>query len=202
VTPPPHPPATERREPGPVTVLLADDEPALLRALRRNLADLAVELFTAADGGQALAVMRERHIDVLVADIDMPVLDGLELVRAARRESPATWRILMTGSATMDRTIAAINDGEVVRFFTKPLDPASFHEQMAALIGRVERQRREGVHEVRRARRESLYRWLAERFPGAEAVERETSGEVHLDRSAVAAALSRAGPAARKLIRG
>lgn len=199
MTPPPY--SDERPDEGPVTVLLADDEPALVRALKRNLADLPMQLFTAADGGEALAILRERHIDVLVADIDMPVLDGLELVRAARRDSPATYRILMTGGATMDRTLAAINDGEVVRFFTKPLDPASFHEQMAALIARVDRQRRDGVHETRRARREALYRWLAERFPGAEAIDRGDSGEVHLDLAAVRTALASAGPAARKLLR-
>jgi DNA-binding NtrC family response regulator len=187
-------------KPEPITILLADDEPQLLRALRRTLADLPAELLTAPNGGEALERLRERRIDVLVADIDMPVLDGLGLVRAARRESPATWRILMTGAATMDRTIAAINDGEVVRFFTKPFDPREFHDEMAAIVARAERQRREGVHEARRAQREALLAWLGERFPGADRVEREEDGSVRVDLDDVRAALADAGPVARKLV--
>ena len=198
MTPPPV--DSERANPGPVAVLIADDEVAIVRALRRTLATLPVELFTASDGGEALAVLRERRIDLLVADIDMPVMDGLELVRAARRESPTTWRVLMTGAATMDRTLAAINDGEVVRFFTKPLDPPSFHKEMAALVARVERQRREGVDEIQRARREALYGWLAERFPGAEVVERDARGVVRVDLGSVRVALAHAGKGARALV--
>jgi DNA-binding NtrC family response regulator len=186
--------------PDPVTVLLVDDEAPILRALKRTLGDLPAELITAGDGAQALAVLRTRRVDVMVADIDMPQLDGLELVRAARRESPLTYRILMTGAATMDRTIRAINDGEVVRFFTKPLDPAAFHEEMKTLVERVLRQRREGGQETRKARREALYGWLAERFPGAERVERAPDGGVELDLGRVRQALTGAGTAARRLV--
>ncbi|MEJ7733839.1 MAG: response regulator [Polyangiaceae bacterium] len=183
-----------------MTVLLVDDEAPILRALKRTLGDLPAELITAGDGAQALAVLRTRRVDVMVADIDMPQLDGLELVRAARRESPLTYRILMTGAATMDRTIRAINDGEVVRFFTKPLEPAAFHEEMKTLVERVLRQRREGGQETRKARREALYGWLAERFAGAERIERAPDGGIELDLGRVRQALAGAGVAARRVI--
>lgn len=184
----------------PVTVLLVDDEPNILRALKRTLGDLQAELITAGDGAQALAVLRTRRIDVLVADIDMPQLDGLELVRAVRRESAQTYRILMTGAATMDRTIRAINDGEVLRFFTKPLEPAAFHEEMKALVERVIRQRRDGGQETRKARRDALYGWLAERFPGAERVERAADGAVEIDVAQLREAMAGAGTAAKRLV--
>jgi DNA-binding NtrC family response regulator len=182
------------------TVLIADDDPAVLRALGRMLSRLPVEVITATDGQEALERLRERRVDILVSDIDMPKLDGLFLMRAARRESPATWRILVTGAATMARTIEAINHGEVVRFFTKPIDPAKLVEEMTLLIARVEQQRRTGVHELQSTRRQALYGWVAERFPGAEQVEREGDGTVTVDLERVQAALAACGPAARALV--
>jgi len=188
------------QEGGRPTVLIVDDDPAVLRALARLVTRLPVEVVTAQDGKDAIVKLRAQHVDVLISDIDMPKLDGLFLMRVARHESPGTWRILVTGVATMDRTIEAINHGEVVRFFTKPLDPARFLEEMSAIVARVEEQRRAGVHELSSARRQALYAWLAERFPGAECVEREPDGAVRVDPERARAALVSSGAAARALL--
>jgi hypothetical protein len=106
----------------------------------------------------------------------------------------------MTGAATMDRTLEAINHGEVVRFFTKPIDPKAFVDEMTALIARVEEQRRGGLHALHAERRRALYAWLAERYPGADQVEREADGTVRVDLERARAALAEGGAAARALV--
>jgi len=175
-----------------ITVLFVDDEPAVLSMVRRLLRDLPFDILTADDAVEALTLLRRRRVDVLVSDIEMPGMSGLELVRVARREFPGTLRMLMTGAATLDRVLDAINEGEVHRFFTKPFDGELFSRTLWTLVERIEKLRQEGEQETRRARREELYRWVDSRFPGTLDVQRGESGEVlipvgALDRSAEAA---------------
>lgn len=176
-----------------VTVLFVDDEPLILAAFRRSLSGLPFETLTAESGPAALDILRQRRIDVLVSDIDMPGMSGLELVRIARREFPSTLRMLITGAVTMERTLHAINEGEVQRFFTKPFDLAMFRQTMTALVDRVERLRREGELDARAARRDELYAWVEARFPGTLAVTRNDAGEVLIDLPGLATALDAAG---------
>jgi DNA-binding NtrC family response regulator len=179
-----------------VAVLFVDDEPDQLRAVVRELQDAPFEVLTAATPTEALALLERRRVDVLVADVDMPEMNGLELVRIARRDHPETVRMLLTAHATMERALRAINEGEVLRFFTKPFDGDLFEETVAALLDRIRQLRREGEAASRSARRRDLYDWLDGRFPGASSVERNTLGEVVIDVPSLLAAIEATGPSA------
>src|SRR5438552_10334436 len=85
-----------------VSVLFVDDEPAMLRAIERTLREAPFEVLTAGSGAVALSILATRMVDVLVSDIDMPEMNGIELVRRVRRKHPATLRMLLTGAATTD----------------------------------------------------------------------------------------------------
>src|ERR1022692_2492595 len=102
-------------------ILLVDDEPDLLAGLVRSLRSDLFELAGATSGAEALDLLRNRGpYAVIVSDLKMPVMDGAELLGQARKVSPDTVRVLFTGAPDLERAIAAVNEGAIFRFLTKP----------------------------------------------------------------------------------
>jgi len=102
-------------------ILFVDDEPDLLAAIARNLRSEHFDVVTAASGEEALHLLRAGvPFAVIVSDLRMPYMDGVELLRHARKLSPDTVRVLFTGQPDMENAIAAVNEGEIFRFLTKP----------------------------------------------------------------------------------
>lgn len=165
----------------PITLLFVDDEVAILAAITRVLRGSPFVVLTANDPQSAIAVLRQRPVDVLVSDVDMPGMTGLELVALARREFPTTMRMLLTGAATEERVVRAINEGEVARFFVKPFDAKTFGDSISALAGRIERERRERREGAAKQRQDALIRWASERFAGLLTIETEGAGVVAVD---------------------
>jgi DNA-binding NtrC family response regulator len=184
-----------------LTILFVDDEPAVIRAISRVvLAHTPFRVLTATSGEEALGVLRRCSVDVLVSDIDMPQMSGLELVRLASREFPSTLRILLTGAATMDRAVNAINEGEVVRFFTKPFDSELFIGALGELGERILRLRRERQAEAQRERRDEFLRWVEDRYPGTLTFERSEAGEVVINVVRLRTYVDSASPDVRVLV--
>ncbi|MEM9705784.1 MAG: response regulator [Pseudomonadota bacterium] len=103
-------------------VLFVDDEQRLLSALRRRLAN-AFSLVMTTDPNEALEILaREDDIAVIVADMQMPEMNGIELLKRVKTEFPGVRRIMLTGNADQETAIDAINQGEVMRFLQKPCD--------------------------------------------------------------------------------
>ncbi|NOZ08752.1 MAG: response regulator, partial [FCB group bacterium] len=101
-------------------ILLVDDEPNVLKALNRQLR-LKYEVDTAGSGEEALKKVRESGpYAVVVSDLSMPGMDGIELLREVAKIHNATVRIILTGNADQRSAIDAINKGEAFRFLTKP----------------------------------------------------------------------------------
>ena len=101
-------------------VLLVDDEENLLSGLRRQLRG-KFEVFTAEGGDQALEMLENQsEIGVIVADMHMPGMTGLELLEAFSNKSPTTTRIMLTGNANQDCAVEAINKSHVFGFLNKP----------------------------------------------------------------------------------
>ncbi len=107
-------------------VLLVDDEPHVTEALMRNLRAEPWELFTASTGREALEACKRHDFTVVVSDEQMPGMSGSSLLAEIHREYPRTVRIILTGQASVEAAIRAINEGEVYRFLTKPCKPADF----------------------------------------------------------------------------
>jgi hypothetical protein len=78
----------------------------------------------------------------------------------------------------MARTVEAINDGEVHRYFAKPLDFALFQATMTGLATRIETLRRSGKLHVREAREDAFFRWIERVYPGTLDVTRNERGEI------------------------
>jgi DNA-binding NtrC family response regulator len=173
----------------PIVVLFVDDEEAMLRSIVRVLGKTPLEVLTATGAEAALRVLAEQRVDVIVSDIDMPGVNGLDLLRRVRSERPEILRMMLTGAATVERALDAINGGEVVRFFTKPFDVDLFRASMEALIERIDRSRREHADATLRARRVELQRWLDRRYPGLLDIEKGNGGELVIDVGPLAVAI-------------
>lgn len=105
-------------------VLCVDDEPNILSALRRMLTLEGFQVLTAESGAAALALMEKEKCHVLLSDMQMPQMNGAQLFDAARQQHPNTMRVLLTGAADVNSAIAAINQGEIYRYLTKPWNDA------------------------------------------------------------------------------
>jgi PAS domain S-box-containing protein len=114
------------------TILLVDDEPHVLSALTRSLRNTGYEIFTAADGIQALEIMETTKIKVIVSDEQMEGMLGSELLAEVQKRFPNTLRMLLTGHATLEMAMQAVNDGGIYRFLTKPWDDALLRFALSA----------------------------------------------------------------------
>lgn len=105
-------------------VLLVDDEMDVLMAYGRNLRS-KFDITTADSGENAIRILKaDNNFATIVTDFNMPVMNGVELLRNAREINPDTTRILITGYADLNTSINAVNQGNVYRFLTKPIPTA------------------------------------------------------------------------------
>jgi response regulator RpfG family c-di-GMP phosphodiesterase len=117
------------------TVLCVDDEPNVLSSLRRALRHCGCHVVTATSGTEGLDYMQRKPADVVVSDMRMPGMDGVEFLEKIRDRWPETVRILLTGHAEMSSAVAAINRGRIFRYLNKPWDDA---ELMATVYQALE----------------------------------------------------------------
>lgn len=112
-------------------VLLVDDEPNLLNALTRQLrGTLAVETFH--QPKVALAhILKPQPCAVVVSDMRMPEMNGIQFLSAVQHTSPDTVRIMLTGNADRDTVTQAVNESNIFRFLTKPCSPQDLAKAIA-----------------------------------------------------------------------
>jgi len=100
-------------------VLAIDDERLVLSAMRRLLKP-HYHILTTENGEEALELLRKIHVDVIISDQRMPNMTGTELLTKAKKISPFSIRLLLTGYSDTTAIEGAINDAEIFRFISKP----------------------------------------------------------------------------------
>ena len=105
------------------TLLVADDDPAVRQSLERTLAREGYSVVLAPDGQAALERLRQGGVDLLLSDLRMPGLNGLELLREVKSALPDVDVIMLTAFGTVEEAVAAMKDG-AVDFLTKPFQRA------------------------------------------------------------------------------
>jgi len=104
-------------------ILLVDDEPKILSALQRNLGN-RFHLVLAAGAEEGLrAITGSGPYAVVVSDFKMPGMDGVEFLSRVKAVSPETIRIMLTGQASLDNAVAAVNQANIFRLLSKPCPP-------------------------------------------------------------------------------
>ena len=102
------------------TVLLVDDEESILNSLRRLLRSQPYNVLLATSGAQALEILAQQPIDLVMSDARMPNMDGATLLAYVHLHYPHTIRIMLTGYADPSAIIKAINEGQIHRYISKP----------------------------------------------------------------------------------
>lgn len=114
-----------------IRVLIVDDEPEICSSLARRYRLKGYEVDTACGGSEALEQLETRPYQVVVSDISMPGIDGIELLRMIKRDYPMTQVIMMTGYVTLENGLACLRHGAYTCIF-KPL------EDLTELDGAIE----------------------------------------------------------------
>ncbi len=105
----------------PRQILVVDDEPNLRRVLGAQLSRDGYEVHAVADGEEALRILQEQYVDVVITDLRMPRLDGLELLRRALALEPELPVVIITAHGTVDNAVEALKSG-AFDYITKPFD--------------------------------------------------------------------------------
>jgi two-component system response regulator AtoC len=126
-------------------VLVVDDEPNLRRVLSAQLSRDGYDVHTAEDGVQGLAVLEEHHIDLVITDLRMPNMDGMELLRRALVLDPQLPVVMITAHGTVDNAVEALKTG-AFDYVTKPFD----QDEVRAVVKKALRTRDLDAAEVTR----------------------------------------------------
>lgn len=103
------------------TILIVDDEQAIRESLSLILEDEGYTCLSAADGFGALQLIKDKSIDVLITDVHMPNMDGLQLLLETKKSSPDTHSIVITAYSETDNAIKSLHMG-ASGYLIKPLD--------------------------------------------------------------------------------
>jgi DNA-binding NtrC family response regulator len=157
-------------------IMLVDDEANVLSALTRALIDEPYEIITAGSGSKALELMEGKTVKAIVSDERMVGMQGSELLAEVKRRSPETVRILLTGHATLDAAMRAVNVGEIYRFFLKPWDDTQLRFALMSAVEKydLEAENRRLLATVKHQALE--IKVLEKRYPGISRVEKNEAG--------------------------
>ncbi len=115
-------------------ILLVDDDPNILDGYRRGLSR-EFQMETALGGERALALATENGpYAVVISDMRMPGMDGIQLLSKIKALSPDTIRVMLTGNAEIDMAINAINEGSIFRFLSKPCSKEVMAKTLTAAL--------------------------------------------------------------------
>jgi two-component system probable response regulator PhcQ len=162
-------------------VLIVDDEPIITNLLKDALSREPYGILSARSAEEALPILDREKLDVVISDEKMPGMSGSEFLAFVRQKYPDTIRMILTGHASLDSAIRAINEGEVYRFFTKPcnvFDLAMTIRQAIKLNDLIKESRR--LLKIVK-RQSSLIESLERQYPGITKIKRDAEGDIVID---------------------
>jgi CheY-like chemotaxis protein len=115
-------------------ILCVDDDPNILDGYKRSLRK-DFNIYTAEGGREGLsAIAKEGPFAVVISDMRMPVMDGIQFLCEVKKVAPQTVRMMLTGNADQQTAIDAVNEGNIFRFLTKPCFPEALSKAIGAGI--------------------------------------------------------------------
>ena len=111
-------------------ILLVDDEPNILNSLRRALRRLDAKIFTANSSREALEMLALNEIGVILSDLTMPEVNGIELLDKVHQMHPYTVRMILSGNAEFEKACDAINRSAIHKFITKPWSDENLNKEI------------------------------------------------------------------------
>ena len=165
----------------PYTILIVDDDPLILKSLKRSMRKEKFNILCANSAKEALEILENKQIDLVITDHDMPGTRGVDLLIEVKKLYPETIRFMLTGKATLEVALDAINKGAITRFFTKPCNSI----ELAVAIRQALQQKdllEKSKLLLNATRRQSyLLEKLEKHLPGITCVKRDNTGAILLD---------------------
>jgi putative two-component system response regulator len=121
------------------TILCVDDEISILKALQRLFHNTKYKITTAQSGLEAISLLKKEKFEVIISDFKMPQMNGIEFFKKAKKIATSAVRIMLTAYSDIDITIAAINEGEIHKYITKPWNNVELKEIIAEAIRKNEK---------------------------------------------------------------
>jgi DNA-binding NtrC family response regulator len=160
------------------TVLIVDDEPVITTLLKDALSRGPDIVLSAASAQEALGILDRSRVDVVISDEIMPGMSGSEFLAVVRKKYPDTIRMILTGHASLESAIRAINEGEIYRFFTKPCNIFD----LAVTVRQALQQKdllKENQRLLKMVKRQSeVIDDLEKQYPGITKVKKDVHGEI------------------------
>jgi two-component system probable response regulator PhcQ len=163
------------------TVLIVDDEPEIRKLLKDALSHEPYHILSAGSAEEALPILEKEQVDLVLSDEKMPGMSGSEFLAVVRQKYPDTIRIILTGYASLESAIRAINEGEVYRFFTKPcnvIDVAITIHQ-ALMHNDLMKESKRLLKTVKR--QSAVIEVLENQYPGITSINRDAKGDIIID---------------------
>lgn len=162
-------------------VLIVDDEPTIRDLFVDAFSREPYGIFSAASAKEALAILDREQVDVVISDEKMPGMSGSEFLALVRQKYPDTIRMILTGHASLESAIRAINEGEIYRFFTKPCNIFDL-----AITVRQALQQKDLMEESQRLlklvkKQSAFIEQMEKEHPGITKVKRDTNGAIIID---------------------
>ena len=123
-----------------LSVLVVDDDPGVLRILKRDLEEIGCDVTQAGNGEMGLQIFSEHSFDLVLVDLRMPGLDGFEVMRQLKDAGPDVPVVVMTGHGSVDAAVGAMKAG-ATEFLTKPID----EDHLKVVVDRIATQHRQST---------------------------------------------------------
>ncbi len=120
----------------PYTILLVDDEQGIRNVLNITLTHAGFKVLVARDGDEGLVIFKSDKPDIVITDIKMPGIDGIELLKQIKQISPDTEVIMITGHGDMDLAVKSLQY-EAADFITKPIDSEELEISVGKAVDRM-----------------------------------------------------------------
>ncbi|MFQ5456121.1 MAG: response regulator [Nitrospirota bacterium] len=160
------------------SILIVDDEPYIFKSIKRILLDFPYKIYSASNGKEALDILEEQKIKLVISDEKMPEMSGTEFLSIVKERYPDIIRIMLTGHASIEAAMSAINTGEIYRFFTKPWVEIELIFAIRSAIEKynLESENRKLLQTIKNHRIE--IKFLERKHPGITRLQRDKEGNL------------------------
>ncbi len=163
------------------SILIVDDERNIIEALKRTFIEDPYNVFSAENAADGLAIVAAQKIKVVISDEMMPGMSGAEFLSKVGSQFPNVVRIMLTGHASLEAAIRAINMGEIYRFLTKPWSELEIRYTVKAAIEKYDLEE-ENKRLLELIKKHAFNMKLLEReFPGITKLEYDNTGCIVVD---------------------
>lgn len=161
-------------------ILIVDDEENILNSLKRLFRKEPYEIFTATGGEEGLKILDDHQIDLIISDLKMPLMNGIEFLKKAKDKNPTPLRIVLTGHADLRSIIDVVNQGGIYRFLLKPWDDDELRMTIRQALDYYYLRQETRVLARTVKKQSEILQELEREHPGITRVEKDEDGSVVL----------------------